>query len=57
MDAQSLQGYGVAQGDIAPNLGAGESYALAPVTRMLRFADSWSQDTDRLRVVEKGGQQ
>lgn len=57
MDAQSLQGYGVAQGDIASNLGAGESYALALVTRMLRFADSWSQDTDRLRVVEKGGQQ
>lgn len=51
-DEQNLTGCGVQQADAASDLGAGESLALALVTRMLRLADSWSQDAERLEVVE-----
>jgi CRISPR-associated endonuclease/helicase Cas3 len=44
----SLAGCGVAQANVEGEIGRCESFALALVTRLLRFADGWSQDPTRL---------
>ncbi len=48
LHSMSLAGYGVAQANVEGEIGRRESFVLALVTRMLRFADGWSQDSIRL---------